>query len=143
MTAFFSKKDERAQPQNLHNSKCFVSASCNKYSASEFTPCSYSFSSLSSFSGFKIWQVPAVNTRNSNLCTARQPSTFNFTVNTSICFSLKWVQFLYKVDFVMFIEVLGRSFDFVMYFMFECLHNGSVCELQSDAESNVLALFHP
>jgi len=51
--------------------------------------------------------------------------------------------FLYKVEFVMFIEVHGRSFDFVMYFMFECLHNGSVCELLSDAESNVLTLFRP
>jgi len=51
--------------------------------------------------------------------------------------------FLYEVEFVMFIEVHGRSFDFVMNFMFECLHNGSVCELQSDAESNVLTLLRP
>jgi hypothetical protein len=48
--------------------------------------------------------------------------------------------FLYRVAFVMFIEVHGRSIDFVVSFMFECLHNGSMCELQSDAESNVLTL---
>jgi hypothetical protein len=51
--------------------------------------------------------------------------------------------FLYKVEFVMFIEVHGRSFDFVMNFMFECLRNGSMCGLQSDAESNVLILLRP
>ena len=48
--------------------------------------------------------------------------------------------FLYKVEFVMFIEVHGRSFDFVMNFMFQCLHNGSMCGLQSDAGRNVASI---